>query len=111
MTNAFALDKKVVLQVKSAARDALNKRIDAWVNVLAGDGTTWARIADVTGRQFVAAGGTQNAVQTEILIRHRAGVLPSMRVLHGATVYDIQAVLERDRHWLALMCTKGLSNG
>ena len=111
MTNPFQLDKRVTLQVKSAARDALNKPINAWANVLPGDGKIWARITDITGRQYVAAGGTQNAVQTEILIRRRAGVLPSMRILHGTIVYDIQAVLERDNTWMTLMCTKGVSNG
>jgi SPP1 family predicted phage head-tail adaptor len=114
MTNAMALDKRVLLQVKGPALDGLGKRVksaDNWVNVLPADGKIWARISDMTGRQYVAAGGTQNAVQTEILIRHRAGVLPSMRVLYAGVPYDIQAVLERDAHWTTLMCTKGLSNG
>jgi SPP1 family predicted phage head-tail adaptor len=99
MTNAFALDKRVLLQAKGAARDALN------------NGKIWARITDITGRQYVAAGGNQNAVQTEILIRRRAGVLPSMRVVHGPVAYDIEAVLERDQRWTVLMCTKGLPRG
>jgi SPP1 family predicted phage head-tail adaptor len=114
MTNAFALDKRVLLQAKGAARDALNKPLkgaDNWVNALPGDGKIWARITDITGRQYVAAGGNQNAVQTEILIRRRAGVLPSMRVLHGPVAYDIEAVLERDQRWTVLMCTKGLPRG
>jgi SPP1 family predicted phage head-tail adaptor len=105
------LDKRVVLQAKSSARDSLNKKVDSWNNVIPGDGKMWARVTDITGRQFVTAGAMQNAVQTEIVIRRRAGVVPSMRVLHVGTVYDIQAVLERDRHWTILMCTKGLSNG
>jgi len=109
----FALDKRVILQARSTTRDALNKPIDAWANILPGDGTSWARIRDISGRQFVATGGTQNAVQTEITLRRRPNVLPlpSMRVLHGSTAYDIVAVLEPDRHWIILMCTKGLSDG
>ncbi|WP_198116927.1 phage head closure protein [Massilia rhizosphaerae] len=109
--DTFVLDKRVILQERSSARDALNKPVDAWVNVLPGDGTTWASITDQTGHQYMAAGGTQNAVQTQIKIRRRAGVIPSMRVLHGQVPYDIQAVLERDRTWMILMCTKGVSNG
>jgi SPP1 family predicted phage head-tail adaptor len=111
VNDPFSLDKRITLQVKSGARDGLNKLTNDWVNVLTGDGKLWASITDLTGNQFVVAGGTQNAVQTQIRIRRREGVLPSMRVLHGATVYDIQAVLERDRHWLILMCKKGLTNG
>lgn len=111
MSNAFALDKRVALQVRSSARDALNKPVNAWINVLPGDGKVWARIQDISGRQYVAAGGKQNEVVTEITIRYRAGVTASMRVLHGVVIYDIEAVLERDRHWLVLMCKKGVSDG
>lgn len=111
MSNAFALDKRVALQIRSGARDALNKRIDTWVNVPPGDGKVWARIQDISGRQYVAAGAKQNEVVTEITIRHRPGVAASMRVLHADVAYDIEAVLERDRNWLVLMCKKGVSDG
>lgn len=105
------LDKRVALQIKDGAVDALNTPTGAWVNFLPGDGRVWARITDITGRQFVSAGGTQNAVQTEILIRRRAGVVASMRAVYAGMAYDIQAVLERERDWLSLMCTKGVSDG
>ncbi len=106
MTNAFTLDKKVRLQAKTGSRDALNAPVETWANVLPGDGTTWAWIKDLTGRQYVAAGGNKNEVQTEIGIRRRAGILPSMRVVHGGFAYDIDAVFERDNHWTVLMCRK-----
>jgi SPP1 family predicted phage head-tail adaptor len=93
MTNAFTLDKKVVLQAKGTGRDALNAPARAWANVLPGVGEMWASIKDLSGRQYVAGGGQQNPVQTEITIRRRAGVLPSMRILHGGFTYDIEAVL------------------
>jgi SPP1 family predicted phage head-tail adaptor len=111
INDVFAIDKRVILQAKSAARDALNKQVNEWANVLPGDGAIWASIIDITGHQYLAAGGTQNAVQTQIKIRRRAGVVPSMRILHGTAVYDIKVVLERDRTWTFLMCTKGVSNG
>jgi head-tail adaptor len=111
MTNAFALDKQVVLQVRSTGRDALNAPTKVWANVLPGVGTLWAWIKDISGRQYVAGGGTQNPVLTEIGVRRRAGVLPSMRILHGGFVYDIQEVLERDNHWTILMCKKEVFNG
>jgi len=111
MANAFTLDKRVKLQARSAGRTALNAPTEIWANVLPGDGKMWASVKDISGRQFVAAGGIQNQVQTEIGIRRRAGVLPSMRILHGGFVYDIQAVLERGPDWLALMCKKEVFNG
>jgi head-tail adaptor len=113
MTSSLDLDKRVTLQARAPGHGALNAPAKAWANVLPGDGTTWARIIDITGRQFVAAGGVKNAVQTEITLRRRAGlgVLPSMRVVHGGFAYDIEAVLERDRHWLTLMCKKEVLDG
>lgn len=111
VNDLFQLDKQVVLQVRSTVRDELNKQSQDWVNVLPGAGTMWAAITDLTGHQYVAAGGKQNPVQTQIKIRHRDGVTPSMRVVHGTVVYGIDAVLERDRHWMILMCTKGVPNG
>ena len=111
MTTALNLDKRVILQARSGARGPLNAPSKTWVNALAGDGKLWASIKDISGRQYVAAGGKQNEVQTEIVIRRRDGVLPSMRILYGAVAYDIEAVLERDRCWLVLMCKKGVSDG
>jgi len=106
MTTVFELNKRVTLQARGLDRTSLNAPGKAWRNVVPGDGKVWASIKDISGRQFVAAGGTQNQVQTEITIRRRAGVLPSMRILHGGFVYDIQAVLERGSGWLILMCKK-----
>lgn len=109
VNDPFQLDKQVALQARSGARDSLNKLTNDWVNVPGAD-KVWAAITDLTGHQYVVAGGKQNPVQTQIKIRRRAGVTASMRVLHGDVVYGIDAVLERDRHWTILMCTKGLPN-
>jgi SPP1 family predicted phage head-tail adaptor len=108
MTHAFALDKQVTLQAKTAERTALNAPVNTWVNVLPGAGKAWARISDLTGRQYAAAGGVKNYLQTEITLRRRPDliVLPSMRVVHAGFAYDIEAVLARDQHWLTLMCRK-----
>ena len=111
MTNAFALDKRVTLQVRAAGRDALNGQSKTWANLLPGDGKMWACIKDLSGRQYVAAGGVQNPVMTEITIRRRAGVASSMRILHGEFTYDIQAVLDKGNDWTVLMCKKEVFHG
>lgn len=111
MTNAFALDKRVTLQARAVGRGALNGPPKAWANVLPGDGKLWACIKDLSGRQYVAAGGVQNPVMTEITIRRRAGVVSSMRILHAGFSYDIQAVLDKGNDWTVLMCKKEPFNG
>ena len=105
------LKRRVVLQRHAVTLNALNESVGGWVNVLAGDGKVWAALNDVTGRQFVAAGGKQNEVTTTITIRKREGVDASMRVLHGDVVYDITAVLQRRDHFMDLICTRGTNNG
>jgi Phage head-tail joining protein len=45
-------------------------------------------------------------VQTKITIRHMEGISPTMRVIHGTNLYDIQAVLGQARISLTLMCTR-----
>lgn len=112
VNDSYALDKRVVLQHRTGATTGLNEQMPgAWANVLPNDGKLWASVVDLSGNQYIAAGGKQNAVHTQIKIRHRAGVTASMRVLCGGVAYDIEAVLERDRHWLFLMCSRGESDG
>lgn len=104
------LNKRVQLQAQGPVRDAAGEPVDAWADVVTdGDGKIWAEVRDVSGREFVAAGATQNEVQTTITIRYRAGVQQKMRVLHGADVYGIEAVLGQDQRTLQLMCSKGAS--
>ena len=112
MTMVSRLNKRVLLQQPVAGKDASGAPAQAWQNVIStGDGKLWAGVRDLTGRQFVAAGGTQNAVQTEIEIRYRPGVAAKMRVIHGANIYDIEAVLDQKGKSLLLMCSKGVNRG
>lgn len=110
MSLAARLGKnRITLQVMGPEeRDAGNQVIANWVNFVLDtpDGTVAAEVRDVSGREFVAASATQNEVLTTITIRYRPGVVPAMRVLHGADVYNIEAVLGQDRRALALMCSR-----
>lgn len=102
-----ALNKRVTLQRRTGGQDATGAPLpEDWVNVVAtGDGKVWAGKTDMSGRQYISARATQNAVVTKFRIRTRAGVVPAMRLLHGADIYDIEAVLE-DGQWLDLMCAR-----
>jgi SPP1 family predicted phage head-tail adaptor len=112
MTLAHRLNKRVILQELVKGKDSTGAPTEVWQNVVkTGDGTIWAGKRDLTGRQYVAAGGTQNEVQTEWEIRHRAGIVPAMRLVHGADLYDIQAVLDQKGRSLLLMCARGVNSG
>jgi len=102
---------RITLQVLASGRDGAGQPIETWANFVTDtpDGMIGAELRDVSGREFVAAGATQNEVLTTITIRYRAGVLPKMRVLHGADIYGVEAVLGQDRRTLALMCSRGVA--
>ncbi|OHV97051.1 hypothetical protein AKG95_07035 [Janthinobacterium lividum] len=109
MSLGARLNKRITLQVLAAGQDEAGQPLPAdWMNVIAsGDGKLWAEVRDVSGREFVSAGATQNQVLTTITIRYRVGVLPKMRALHGTDVYRIEAVLGQDQRTLTLMCSRG----
>lgn len=94
------------------------------VNELDSDGTTvstWlhfsmerAEISPLSGRELIAARAVQAKVNTRIVMRFRPFVVPTMRVLHGSTIYDIEAVIpdpDSGRRWLTLLCSSGVNEG
>ena len=99
---AGRLNRRCTLQAPGTTQDELGQPIPGWTDVA----TVWASIVDVSGREYVAAGGLQNSAQTKITIRYRAGIVPSMRVVHGSDAYNVEAVLGQDRRSLLLMCSR-----
>ena len=100
--NIGAMNSRVVIQSQSTTQDEIGQPVDVWIDEF----TVWASVKDVSGREFVAAGGVQSAAQTKILIRHRSGVAPAMRAVCGGTTYNIQAVLVQDKASMLLMCER-----
>jgi SPP1 family predicted phage head-tail adaptor len=98
---------RVMLQSPATGRDAYGQPLDGWTDVV----SVRAIVADVSGREYMAAGATQNAAVTKITVRKRSGVEPAMRVLHGEVAYNIEAVLDQDNGMLLLMCSRGANNG
>ncbi|WP_322997218.1 phage head closure protein [Castellaniella sp.] len=69
----------------------------------------WASIAHLSGLETVKQGMALATVQASIRARYRSDVNSTMRVLHGAKAYDINAVLldEQNREFMDLICTTG----
>jgi SPP1 family predicted phage head-tail adaptor len=73
-----------------------------------------ASIEPLSGRELIAAQAAQSEVETRIRVRNRPGVLPSMRVRHRSTIYNIKAILPDPKtgvHWMTLLCTSGVNEG
>ena len=108
MSAAVQMIDRVLIQVPATGLDEAGEPITGWTDVVAdtADHKVWAAVSDVSGRQYVAAQAGQNSVQTMITIYYRAGILPSMRVVHGADIYDIEARLKQLDGTLLLMCKR-----
>lgn len=102
MIAAARLRHSIGIQAPAVTQDAAGQPNTTWSTFA----TVWAEILDITGREYIAAGGTQNQAMTKITIRYLAGVVPSMRVVWGATTYNIEAVLGTDQTALTLMCSR-----
>jgi SPP1 family predicted phage head-tail adaptor len=103
---AGELTRQVRIQAPGTTRDEYGEVIPGWADVA----TVWARVRDISGREYLAAAATQNLTTTEIVIYFRADVLPAMRVIDETDpahtdAYNIIAPL-RDEPWLRLMCTR-----
>lgn len=101
--NPGRLRHRVTLQEYKEVVDQYGTPIDqGWQDVA----TVWASVEPIQGREYVLLQNTQAEVTTRIRIRYRAGVKPAMRLLYGARVFDIQAVIDfEERHIeLQLMC-------
>lgn len=73
---------------------------DEWVS----QGTTWASIEGVSGREFFAAQAVQAETTYRITMRHRA-IDPTWRLMADGVAYGIEAVLpDNRRSQMVLMC-------
>lgn len=81
--------------------------------------TVWekcpAAIEPISTREFVDAKAQQSEFTARIIIRYRPGVVSTMRVLHGDTVYAIKGPPLADknsgREYLTLMVAAGVVDG
>jgi SPP1 family predicted phage head-tail adaptor len=87
--------------------------------MLPGWETVWekvpASVESLSARDLIAAQAGQSEASGRVVIRYRAGVLPTMRILHRGDVYNIQGPPLPDPvsglEYLTILVAKGLSDG
>ncbi|RRU23580.1 phage head closure protein [Stenotrophomonas sp. 278] len=91
MSNVAAgeLRHRVRIQEQVTARDSDGVSQTSWVDVA----TVWASVEPLSAREFIQSGQGQSAVTARVTIRHRAGLLPTMRLVHRGLVYNIAGLL------------------
>lgn len=75
----------------------------------------WAGVEDSSARDLVAAKAAKSAATGRMVIRYRAGVLPTMRVLYRGEIYSIEGPPLADKvsglEYLTLLVSKGVKDG
>jgi len=108
--SAGALDQRVTIETPSANVDVLGQRVETWTTFA----TVWAQAEPLRGRDFFAAGQTQDQAEVRFRIRYLAGVTAAMRVLWRNVPHAIVAPpidVDGGKHTLELMCASGVRDG
>jgi SPP1 family predicted phage head-tail adaptor len=102
------LDRRVRLERQAGtARDPVGAEVEAWQPVA----TDWMAIVPLEGRELETARQQFATVTHRLEMRHRAGVTPKMRAVHGTRVFDIEAVVnvgEQNREMRLLVVERGV---
>lgn len=103
------LNSQVKIQRRSDATNELGEHASGWTDVA----TVWADVVKITGVQAIRTGLEMSVVRASIRIRYRTDITSKMRVVDGAEIYDIQAVMPNSaaRDYTDLVCQIGASDG
>lgn len=77
--------------------------------------SVWAQVSPLSARDLIAAQAGQSEASARVVIRYRAGVVPTMRIVHRDEVYSIEGPPLEDpnsgREYLTILVSKGLKDG
>lgn len=98
--NAGSLNSRVVIQSLQSGQDEIGQPVTTWATLA----TVWANIRYLNGLETIKADAQASVVKASIRIRRRTDITAAMRVVFGATTFEIKAVLpdEQDRERLDL---------
>jgi SPP1 family predicted phage head-tail adaptor len=109
---AGRLRHRIDIQQKQTAQDPMTgEQTESWV-------TLWdkvpAAIETLSAREFIAAQAVQSEIKARIVIRYRAGLDATMRILHGSKIYNPAAFLpdmDSGLSYLTIPCSEGVNAG
>lgn len=99
---AGTLRDLVTIEQRGSTVDAIGQPVETWSAVA----SVWADIRHPSGLETLKADAPTSVVRASIRIRELAGVTSGMRVLHGSTVYGIEAVLPVTPAAMDLVCER-----
>jgi len=99
----------VTLQTLDVGQDDVGQPVHTFTNFA----DVYADVRYLSGLETVKSGAALGILRASIRIRWRPDILPTMRVLHGAVIFDIKAVQvdPTGRTYYDLVCESGVNNG
>lgn len=108
---AGTLRHRITIQRRSAEQDPnTGAMVEGWSDLA----TVWANVEPLSVREFIASRGEQAEITARITIRYRAGLDPTMRILHRGLIYNIEGVLpdpRTGRQYLTMPVSGGVNDG
>ena len=104
------LRQRLVIEAERPASDAGGGQSDPWADPIV-VATVWGKVEPLSGGERLRAMQIEDRLSHRIVIRHRPGITPAMRVRFGSRVFNIRAAInreERDR-FLELLCEEGVA--
>jgi SPP1 family predicted phage head-tail adaptor len=83
------LRDRITVQVQSSVQDEAGQQLTTWTDVA----KLWANVEYTSGLSAIRSGMDTSNVKASIRIRYREGINAGMRVIFGATDFDIEGVL------------------
>lgn len=102
---AGKLNRRITIRQQSTTLDAYGQEIVSWTDLC----SVWASIATLSGLESVRSGIELSLIRSSMRIRYRLGITSDMRVLYGADLYEIEAILmdEQSKEHMDLICRTG----
>lgn len=97
------LNHRVTIQQLAAGYDGLGQPVESWTDVA----SVWANVRHVSGLETIKSDADVSVLKVSVRIRQRAGLDVGMRLVHGADVFDVRALLpDGQNQYLDLVCQK-----
>jgi SPP1 family predicted phage head-tail adaptor len=102
MMNIGSLNRRVSIVQPGAQTDQIGQPAPVWTELA----PAWASVRYLSGVESLKADAVTATAKASVRIRYRDDVTTAMRVVFGALVFNITAVLpdERAREYVDLVC-------
>lgn len=99
------LRKQVTVQAETQTADGGGGYTLGWTNLM----TVWAEIKPLNGSKVFVAHHLEGHVTHHVTMRYQSGITTDMRLIYGARLFNIRAVMNTDEtnRWLELLVEEG----